>query len=72
MRVTISEGVAVAPHSEGFDQLIALYSAMAAGRNRIVLAKGAIMALTDVRDDKGSSVFDNAFQTAKPKLFVVT
>jgi diguanylate cyclase (GGDEF)-like protein len=75
VRVTISAGVAVAQTSEGFDQLYsaadyALYSAKAAGRNRVILAKGTISALTDVGDDKVSSVFDNAFPTASTKLFV--
>jgi diguanylate cyclase (GGDEF)-like protein len=76
VRVTISAGVAVARNSEEFDQLYsaadhALYSAKAAGRNRIVLA-GANMALAVVGDDKASTVFDNAFSTASPKLIVAT
>jgi Diguanylate cyclase, GGDEF domain len=75
--VTISAGVAVAHTSEGFDQLYsaadqALYSAKAAGRNRVFLAKGTILALTEVGDDKVSSVFDIAFPTASTKLSVAT
>ena len=77
VRVTISAGIAVAQNSEGFDQLYsaadhALYSAKAAGRNRIILAKGAIVALTNVADHKAPSDFDTAFPTASPKLFVAT
>jgi diguanylate cyclase (GGDEF)-like protein len=77
VRVTISAGVAVARNSEKFDQLYsaadrALYSAKAAGRNRIVLANGANMALTVVGDDKAPTAFDNAFSTTSPKLIVAT
>ena len=77
VRVRISAGVAVARNSEEFDQLYsaadhALYSAKAAGRNRIVLANGANTALTLVGDDKASTVNDNAFATASPELFVAT
>jgi diguanylate cyclase (GGDEF)-like protein len=77
VRVTISAGVAVARNSEEFDQLYsaadhALYSAKAAGRNRIILANGANTALTFVGDDSASSVFDNASSMASPKLFAAT
>ena len=64
VRVTISAGVAVAQCGEGFDQLYsaadrALYSAKAAGRNRVFCVEGAIMTLVDVGDDKPASDFDN-------------
>ena len=53
VRVTISAGVAVSEGGEGFDRLYsaadhALYSAKAAGRNRVVLATDAIRALAGV------------------------
>lgn len=71
VRVTISAGVAVAQNNEGFDQLYsaadqAVYSAKAAGRNRIILAKGTIVALTEVGDDE--AVLDGARPTGPPKL----
>jgi diguanylate cyclase (GGDEF)-like protein len=77
VRVTISAGIAVAQSSEGFDQLYsaadhALYSAKAAERNRITLAKGATVAFTNVADHKAPSDFDTASATASPKLFVAT
>ncbi len=73
VRVTISAGLAVAQNSEAFDQLYAaadhaLYSAKAAGRNRIILAKRS----QPIGDDKSSSDFDDAFPIASPKLFVAT
>ncbi len=75
VRVTISAGVAVAQNSEGFDQLYsaadnALYWAKAAGRNRVILAQGAVMALTDIRGDTATSLLDNSVPAASPKLFV--
>ena len=75
VRVTISAGVAVAQNNEGFDQLYsaadqAVYSAKAAGRNRIILAKGTIVALTEVGDDNAPSVLEGARPTSPPKLSV--